>query len=125
MEIGLQECADEEDRGNIEKSQQDGHGAASRASTVPSFCLGLNLSIIISSIISSNRNRFGFSVLGHSYGEGRMSKAVALLYPLAYALAVYYRIEISDWLTSTTLADLFTPLLRVDPGSAVRTSPRA
>jgi len=26
---------------------------------------------------------------------------------------------------STTLADLFTPLLRVDPGSAVRTSPRA
>jgi hypothetical protein len=28
-------------------------------------------------------------------------------------------------LTSTTLADLLTPLLRVDPGSAVRTSPRA
>jgi hypothetical protein len=26
---------------------------------------------------------------------------------------------------STTLADLLTPLLRVDPGSAVRTSPRA
>jgi hypothetical protein len=25
---------------------------------------------------------------------------------------------------STTLADLFTPLLRVDPASAVRTSPR-
>ena len=30
-----------------------------------------------------------------------------------------------DSLTSTTLADLFTPLRRVDPGSAVRTSPRA
>ena len=28
-------------------------------------------------------------------------------------------------LVSTTLADLFTPLLRVDPGSAVRTSPKA
>jgi hypothetical protein len=29
-----------------------------------------------------------------------------------------------EYMTSTTLADLFTPLLRVDPASAVRTSPR-
>ena len=29
-----------------------------------------------------------------------MSKAVAVLYLVAYALAVYYRIEFSDWLTS-------------------------
>jgi hypothetical protein len=35
------------------------------------------------------------------------------------------RIRYTRARTSTTLADLFTPLLRVDPGSAVRTSPRA
>jgi hypothetical protein len=35
------------------------------------------------------------------------------------------QVSIYDRVTSTTLADLFTPLLRVDPGSAVGTSPRA
>src|SRR5690242_8515544 len=35
------------------------------------------------------------------------------------------QVSIYDNVTSTTLADLFTPLRRVDPSAAVRTSPRA
>ena len=34
-------------------------------------------------------------------------------------------IILREKVSSTTLADIFTPQLRVDPGSAVRTSPRA